>query len=166
MQAYEIFHRLSENLQCGILEDLLQQQPQVYRGAAQVLSTRRNLRPVFLERKPRRERSLWIAQSLGRKANNDLATEALQFWLLDCRLPMVSHFLDRLEIAHDGKGVIADTPSEPADLVASAVDSLLQAFPAEEVAVYLNLFVEMDPESWPVLRGLLSSRPELQLSLS
>jgi len=162
MQAYEIFHRLSDNLRCRILEDLHEQQPQVYQGAAQVLSTRRNLRPVFLDRKPRRERSLWIARSLGRKANHDLATEALQFWLLDCRLSMVTHFLDRLGISHDGKGVIADSPTEPGERVGAAVDSLLETFPAEEVAVYLNLFIEMDPEGWPVLHGLLASRPEIQ----
>jgi hypothetical protein len=75
---------------------------------------------------------------------------------------MVCDFLDALDIAHNGKGLIDDLPSEPAaDKVAKAVDLLISKYPSPSVFVYLHLFSGMDSQSWTALRGLLETCPEL-----
>jgi hypothetical protein len=83
-----------------------------YKSAAGMLATRRKLRPIFVERKPRDERNQWIKDSLARPANADLALEILQVWTLGCNERMVCDFLDQLGIAHNGKGLIDELPPE------------------------------------------------------
>ena len=71
----------------------------------QNLASRRKLRPVFIERKPRPERHLWLQQALSLKSADDIAMQVLQIWLLGAQREMICEFLDSLGIAHDGKGV-------------------------------------------------------------
>jgi hypothetical protein len=123
-----------------------------------MLATRRKLRPVFVERKPREERNQWIRESLSKSTNADLSLEMLQVWVLGKNRQMVCDFLDALSISHDGKGLIDELPAEPEESkVSTAVDSLLAKYPAEDVAIYLHLFSGMDDSVWPVLKGLLAN---------
>jgi hypothetical protein len=74
---------------------------------------------------------------------------------------MVCEFLDALEIPHDGKGLIDAIPSEPSSKVEAAVDALLEKNDPFSVFVYLHLFSVMDDGAWPVLNGLLQTKPAL-----
>jgi len=163
MQAYEIFSKLSPEGRAAVFQGLYETNRSTYRGAMQVLATRRKLRPVFLEKKPRPERDQWMADMMARPAQSDLAIETLQSWLLTCRKEMILAFLGHLGLEHDGNGLIEDLPPEPSPgKVREAVASLLEKFPSYEVAAYLNLFVEMDPEHWPTLVTLLAEEPALR----
>jgi hypothetical protein len=162
MTATEIFGRLNGPQAGEVLNWLAENDRNAYKSAAGMLATRRKLRAVFVERKPKDERNQWIKESLSRPSNADLALEILQVWTLGCNERMVCDFLDALEIAHNGKGLIDDLPSEPAaDKVAKAVDLLISKYPAPSVFVYLHLFSGMDSQGWTTLRGLLETRPEL-----
>lgn len=165
MQPNNIFSKLSATHRATIFNELYEKEPDTYRAVMQVLSTRRKLRPVFLERKLRPERDQWMAEMLTRTLNKDLAAELLQNWLLKCRETMITTFLDKLSIPHDGHGLIETTPNEsdPA-LLQEAVAELLEKHPDWQVAVYLNLFVEMDPDNWPTLASLLASDSKLTLN--
>jgi hypothetical protein len=162
MTATDIFARLDGTYAGEILNWLAENDRPAYRKCAGLLATRRNLRPVFVERKPKAERNQWIKDALARPANADLALEILQIWTLGCNEQMVCDFLDALEIPHNGKGLIDDLPAEPdGDRIAKAVEGLLAKYPAPSVFVYLHLFSGMNPDDWPVLRGLLESHPAL-----
>jgi hypothetical protein len=162
MTATEIFGRLNGSQAGEVLNWLAENDRNAYKSAAGMLATRRKLRAVFVERKPKDERNQWIKDSLSRPANADLALEILQVWTLGCNERMVCDFLDQLGIAHNGKGLIDDLPSEPdADKVTKAVESLISKYPAHSVFVYLHLFSGMDSEGWATLRGLLETRSEL-----
>ncbi len=171
MTATEIFGRLN-GLQAGeVLNWLAENDRNAYKSAASMLATRRKLRPIFVERKPREERNQWIKDSLARPANADLALEILQVWTLGCNEAMVCDFLDTLAIPHNGKGLIDDLPSEPdGESVSKAVDAIVAKYPAFSVFVYLHLFSGMDSKGWPVLKSLLETHSELtadkSLSLS
>jgi hypothetical protein len=120
-----------------------------------MLATRRKLRPVFVERKPRDERNLWIREALTKSSNADLALETLQIWVLGKNERLVCDFLDALEIKHDGKGLIDELPAEPdAKKVSAAVEAILAKYSPEDVWIYLHLFAGMDTP-WPHLKGLL-----------
>ena len=162
MTATEIFGRLSAEQSGEVLNWFAENDRPAYKSCAAMLATRRKLRPVYVERKPRDEKNLWIKESLARPGNADLALELLQVWTLGCNEKMVCEFLDALAIPHNGKGLIDDLPVEPdGERVVKAFGSLVGSYPASAVFVYLNLFTSMDASGWPVLRGLLESNPVL-----
>jgi hypothetical protein len=161
MTATEIFGRMS-SLQAGdVLNWLYENDRAAYRNCGAILASRRKLRPVFVERKPRDERNVWIKDCLSKPANTDLALELLQVWTLGKNSAMVCEFLDALEIPHDGKGLIDAIPSEPSSKVEAAVDALLEKNDPFSVFVYLHLFSVMDDGAWPILNGLLQTKPAL-----
>ena len=160
MTAIEIFGRMSAPQASEILNWLHENDRQAYRSCGGMLATRRKLRPVFVERKPREERNQWMREALSKPANGDLALEILQVWVLGKNERMVCDFLDALSISHDGKGLIDEVPAEPAaDKVSAAVELLCSKYPAHEVAIYLHLFTGMDESAWPTLRNLLLTHP-------
>jgi len=167
MNAAEIFAHAPPEVSESILAFFLEHDRPSHRTLMNLLATRRKLRPVFLEQKPKVERNRWMASALAKKANEDLAVEILQTWLLNGKRELILQFLQDLDIEHDGEGVIEKTPGEPAPaLVDRAVEHLLENFSAPEVAIYLTMFVQMDPTGWPHLREILATRPELQLQTS
>lgn len=162
MTAYELFARLSPGEAAGILEWLQENDKTAYKTCAGLLATRRKLRPIFVERKPRAERNAWMGEALGKPANTDIAIEILQSWILGVHGQMVCDFLDALKVPHDGKGLLESLPPEPPeDEVTKAVDLLLSKYPSCAVMVYLNLFTSMEMTEWPHLKTLVSSDPRL-----
>jgi len=162
MTVHELFARLSPAETSGVLEWLQENDRPAYKTCAGFLATRRKLRPVFVERKPKAERNAWMAENLGKPANGDLAAEVLQSWILGAQGEMVCGFLDMLKIPHDGKGLIESLPAEPpAAEIASAVEALFAKYSPTAVAVYLNLFTSMGMTEWPHLKALVSTDPRL-----
>ena len=162
MTAHELFASFTAPEAGEVLGWLQDNDRPAYKTTAGLLATRRKLRPVFVERKPREERNAWIKEALGRPANSDLAAEILQAWIIGAHGGMVCAFLDELKVPHDGKGLLEELPPEPAAAeVARAVDSLFAKYPATAVRAYLHLFTSMDMTEWPGLKGLVASDPRL-----
>ncbi len=165
MTATEIFEKLAPQRASDIFTYLHDEERAAYKATMLHLTSRKKLRPVFLEKKQKHERHLWMAENLAKKRNEDLAIEILQTWVLKTQTPAILQFLEDLGISHDGSGLIEDTPSEPApETVKKGVENLLAKFPHDCVAIYLHLFIQMDPDGWKTLRQLLEETPELQLS--
>jgi hypothetical protein len=164
MKCYEIFSKLSPELTNEIFGYLLESEKAVYRAIIQNVASRRKLRPVFIERKPRNERHAWLQQALSIKGADDLATQLFQIWLLGAHREMICEFLDSLAIAHDGKGVVENLPSEPpVEQLSKTISKLLENHSPEVVAVYLHAFQAMDDTGWSVLNDLLANDPRLVL---
>jgi hypothetical protein len=113
MKCYEIFARLSPELTNEVFAHLIENEKLVYKAMIPNIATRRKLRPVFIERKPREERHVWLKQALSVKSADDIATQLLQIWLLGAHRQMICDFLDLLGIKHDGKGVVDNLPAAP-----------------------------------------------------
>jgi hypothetical protein len=164
MTSYEIFGHCSSQLANEIFAYLQEKEKPVYRAVIQNLANLRKLRPVFIERKPKSERHIWLHQELARKPADDLATQVLQIWLLGAQQPLICQFLDALEIKHDGKGVVDQLPPEPEpEKLRSAVDLVLEHYSPEVVTIYLRLFLMMDDAGWKKLREMLESDERLRL---
>ena len=162
MTANELFGRLSAGESGDVFGWFYDQDRQGYRSCVGLLASRRKLRPVFVERKPRDERHAWMKDALARPANGDLAAEILQAWILGPNAKMVFDFLEELKIPHDGKGIIENLPPEPPPAeVHSAVENLFKNHPSAAVMVYLNLFASMDIADWQTLKSLVSTDPRL-----
>jgi len=162
MTANEIFARFSPGQSSEVLEWLMENDKAAYKTAIGLLAGRRKLRPVFVERKPKDERHLWVKEAFAKPANGDLATEILQAWILGAHNAMVCSFLDTLKIPHDGKGLIEDLPAEPGPTeVKAAVEALFAGYPEGAVFAYLHLFSSMDIAEWPTLQQLTTTDPRL-----
>jgi len=165
MKSHEIFERMSPTLAVEIFSFLQTEQKPVYKAAIQGLANQRNLRNVFIERKPPAERFRWMQAAFGRKISDSLASHVLQAWLLGANKEMLCDFLDALEIKHAEDGTVDDLPVELAkEKIAAAVNRLLEKYSAEKVAVYLHTFRDMDSTvRWPGLDEILAEEPRLTL---
>ena len=165
MKSHEIFQRMSPPLAAQIFTYLHTEQKPVYKAAIQGLANQRNLRGVFVERKPPAERYPWMQAALSRKISDSLASHLLQAWLLAAQKQMLCDFLDAMEIEHDDDGTVQDLPVEmPKEKIAAAAAQLLTKYPAETVSVYLHAFRDMDSTvQWPALDEVLAEEPRLKL---
>ena len=138
----------------------------VFSSALSSLAAQRKLRPIFVTRKTRTEQVAWMAEQLKFKLNEAIGENLLQIWLMKGRPAMLISFLDALSVAHDGNGGIeGDIPStlDPGK-IKSGVSALLEKHPAEEVAIYVNLFQLQQPGGWPELAEVINADPRLQFA--
>jgi hypothetical protein len=164
MKCYEVFSKLSPELINEIFAYLLEFEKPVYKAMVQNIASRRKLRPVFIERKPKRERHLWLQQALSLKSADDLTMQLLQIWLLGAQREMICEFLDSLGIEHDGKGVVDNLPSAPSrDRLSDTITRLLEKRSPEAVALYLHAFQAMDETGWSVLDEALATDERISL---
>ena len=165
MKSHEIFQHMSPALAAQIFTFLQTEHKPVYKAAIQGLANQRNLRGVFIERKPPAERFPWMQAAFARKISDSLASHVLQAWLLGANKKMLCDFLDALEIKHAEDGTVDELPAElPKEKIAAAVEQLLVKYPAETAAVYLHAFREMDSAAqWPALDEILAQEPRLRL---
>lgn len=164
MRAHEVFQRMSAATAAQIFTFLHTREKPAYKAAIQGLANQRNLRPIFIERKPPNERFSWMQAALARPLSDTLATHLIQAWLLGANKEMLCDFLDSLGIAHEPDGTVEEIPAAPPkEKIGAAVDQLLAKYPPESVAIYLHAFRDMDSSvQWPSLNEILSERPELQ----
>lgn len=167
MKSHEIFQQMSPALAAEIFSYLQKEQKPVLKAAIQGLANQRNLRAVFVERKPPHERAVWLQGALGRKISDTLAAHLLQAWLLSAQKSMLCDFLDSVGIKRDDDGTVENLPeSPPKEKLTEAVEQLVAKYPAEAVAVYLHAFHDMDSEvSWPPLGKVLAEDERLRLGV-
>jgi hypothetical protein len=166
MKSHEIFQQMSPALAAEIFTFLQTEQKPVYKATIQGLANQRNLRSVFIERKPPAERFPWMQAAFTRKISDSLARHVLQAWLLGANKEMLCDFLDALQIKHADDGTVDELPPAlPKEKIAAAAERLLGKYPAERVAVYLHAFREMDGGvPWPALDEILAAEPRLQFT--
>jgi len=164
LTAHEILSGLTPAEAHELLESLHQTNKAAYKGLMQAAASRRKLRPVFLERKPRVERHQWMQGVLGLPASEELSLEVLQNWLLGTHRAMLGDFLDACGIEHQ-EGLVDEIPAQPErEKVDAAVDAIAAKHPPLAVKVYLNLFQPMGAGAWPDLDALLVIDPRLALN--
>jgi hypothetical protein len=164
MKCYEVFGKLSPELTNEIFAYLLEFEKPVYKAMVENIASRRKLRPIFIERKPRRERHLWLQQALSLKSADDLTMQLLQIWLLGAQREMICEFLDSLGIEHDGKGVVDNLPAAPSrERLNETISKLLEKRSPEAVALYLHAFQAMDETGWSILDEALATDPRISL---
>ncbi len=160
--ANDIFSKLTPAESHEIFEEISAGNRDAYKAAMQVTATRRRLRPVFLEKKPRPDRHEWMRSVLAMKRNEDVGLELLQNWLLGLQRKMITDFLENCGLEHQ-EGILEEIPPQPdAAKLAGAVDELFAKNPAVAAKVYLHVFQpEEDDEAWPELDRMLDEDPRM-----
>ena len=162
--ANDIFSRMPPAVAAQLLSHLHEKEKPLYKATIDTLAKQRNLRPVFIERKPREERFAWMREMIAKKQNETVAAHLLQIWFVGAHSKLLCDFLDALGIAHDENGTIEDLPPAPSkEVLAKAIDECFSKHDPKVVAVYLNAFQALDDEGWPTLAELLAEDPRLRL---
>lgn len=120
----------------------------------------RRLRPQVARSLPLETRARAVASLLD--PGEPLAGSLLVALHLGERRPILGAFLDALAFPHED-GILTEAadrlpPPEP-DAARRAVAALLPAFPARDVAVYLNTLWLQDPERWAALESAAAALP-------
>lgn len=160
----EIFVRMPASVADELFGFLHEREKPLYKATIDTLAKQRKLRSIFVERKPRPERHVWMRENLGRKVNRDVAAHLLQIWLVGAHAKLLCDFLDQLGIAHDENGTIEELPAAPAKAkLSEAITALVSSHDPGVVAVYLHAFQALDENGWSSLEELLGEDPRLKL---
>jgi hypothetical protein len=86
-----------------------------------------------------------------------IVARALVAYHLEHQRPMMSAFLDLLEIKHEDGLIAEDTAPKPdAEALKKAAAELPAKYPADDVSLYFATLVSQDPETWG---GLANASP-------
>lgn len=155
---------MSPALAVRVIEYAHDNNKELYRTAFVSVAEAKKLRPTFFERTPRDRRHADMATMMSRPRLELIAANLLREWLMKDRAPMLAAFMDALGIPHTN-GAVDDLPATVDEAkLKGAVDALLEKYPAEEVAVYLNAFYTMNDVRWPNLEAMLKNDPRLQFA--
>jgi hypothetical protein len=87
-----------------------------------------------------------------------MAARALIVYHLAAQRPLMGAFLDALGIAHENGVIQADDVKPDAAKLAPSVKQIADAYPKDDVALYLNTLLCQDPETWGGLRPIVEER--------
>ncbi len=163
LTSHELLGFMSPNLALEILTYAYESDKPLYHVTLKAVAEARKLRPVYLERQPRKERHTAMLSTLTRPALDLVTGNLIRTWLLKKHNQMLVDFLDALGIAHK-EGVVEELPPAVDDAkLQAAVEALLAKYPPEAVAVYLHAFHDMNEVDWPNLKNMLETDKRLQL---
>ncbi len=163
LTSHELLGFMSPGLALEILTYAYESDKPLYHATLKAVAEARKLRPVYLERQPRKERHAAMVTTLTRPALDLVTGNLIRTWLLKKHNQMLVDFLDALGIAHK-EGVVEELPPAVDDAkLQAAVEALLAKYPPEAVAVYLHAFHDMNEVDWPNLKRMLETDKRLQL---
>ena len=163
LTSHELFGFMSPALANDILNFAYESDKPVYKATMNGVATALRVRPVYLERQPRAQRHVSMAQILSRLGLDAVSGGLIRAWLVQKHKAMLVDFLNTLGIPNK-EGVVDDLPKEmDGAKLKSAIETLLAKYPPEIVAVYLNAFNDMNEANWTNLKTMLESDSRLQL---
>jgi hypothetical protein len=165
LKPSEIFAKIPPATASSIFAFVHEHQKPLYKAAVDTLAKTRNLRAVFIEKKPRTDQFSWLTEQVRRRQNDSMAAHVLQIWLVGAHKTLLCDFLDGFNIPHDENGTVESLPESPArEKLIEVIDGLRAKYDAQLLAIYLNAFQSLDPSAWPTLSALIAEDPSLQLS--
>jgi hypothetical protein len=163
LTAHELIGFMSPALAAEILEFAYVSDKELYKATMRAVAQIRKVRPVFLERQPRKDRHSAMLATLAKPAMELAAANLIRGWLLKKHTALLCDFLNALGVAHQD-GVVEDLPESMDDTkLKGAVEAVLVKHPPEVVTVYLHAFYEMNEARWLNLKALLGNDMRLQL---
>lgn len=115
-----------------------------------LLAQRMKFRVRSVQALPVERRARFLAQIAD--VSDAIATRALIAYHFEAQRPLMGAFLDALGIEHDNGLITAEELAPPAaDALGPAIAAVREAYPAEDVDLYLKTLVVLDSETWAAL---------------
>ena len=119
-----------------------------------LLARRLNFRVRSLQALPAERRARHLAQIAD--VTDPVATRALIAYHFENQRPLMAAFLDALGVEHDNGLITAEDVQAPAaESLATAVRAIRDAFPSEDVDLYLRTLAALDGDTWQGLDQVL-----------
>ena len=162
MLAYQIFQSIPTALAETLFTYLRKEDRASYKAVVERLAEQQKMRPVFITKQSPEKQVKLLTAACGRKPAEPIAMQVLEIWLMRGRQEMLVDFLDRMEISHDGEGMVEQFPEVmDSELLTSAVTAMRETYPAAEVALYLYVLQGQKEGGWPEIAALLEAEPWL-----
>lgn len=117
-----------------------------------------NFRPRSVMTLPVDRRARFVARFP--QVSDPVAARLLVAYHLVEQRPMLTAFLDELNLKHED-GILAEEMQPPArDALLAAGRKLLGSFPDDDVRLYFATLLLQDPDTWGALEGLLQEQRE------
>lgn len=157
MRSYQVFARMPPEQAVHVVKALAEKAPAVFAQAVAVASAAMKARPVYLQRQPLEKRAAAVRRTLARVAANDVASEVLAVYFLECRKDLLVEWLDGVGLAHED-GTLADDlpPPPPDDDLRAAVERFRAVDGDADRGLLLCAFAAQDAIEWPALDALLA----------
>jgi hypothetical protein len=159
MRSYQVFAGMPPERATALLKGLAEKAPAVCEQAVQAASAALKARPVYLRRQPLEKRAAAVRRALARVNANEIASEILAVYFLECRKELLIEWLDRVGLAHEEGTLKDDLPPQPTEAVLrEAVQAFLGADADPDRELLLRAFAAQDVVEWPQLDALLEAR--------
>jgi len=164
MTSLEIFQNASPSTITSMLQYFREEQREIYKQAIVSLASTKNLRAVFVTRKPVPQQIEWMAKTLKFKTSGAIGEHLLQVWLMESQKGLLSAFCEGVGISHDDGSVEGELPETiDATKAKSTIDELTEKFEPEIVAIYLHAFNAQRSGGWASLNELFENNEKLKL---
>ena len=165
MKAFEIYQTIDPSLVSDMFLWIRESDRQLYKSAIATLTTNRNLRPVFVEKKSVADQIAWLHKTLKLKTSDTIGEHLFQVYFMKGQQELLIGFCDGMEIEHDGEGSVEGALPETLDdeKLKSTIDSLVEAHNPKLVSLYLQVFNLQTQDGWDNLASLLESDERLSL---
>ncbi len=158
MRSFQVFATMAPEEAVSLLRGLQDKAPGVLLQAVLAASAAIKARPVYLKRQPFEKRAEAVRRALARVAANDLASEILAVYFLQCRKELLIEWLDLLGLKHEEGTLEEDEPTEPeAQALEAAVTKFRGDGEDRDRAILLRAFAAQEAVSWPALEALLDA---------
>ncbi len=158
MRAYQIFASMSPEHSEAFFRVLAENSPGAFTQAVYAAAAAFKSRPGFLAKQPFERRASMVRRALARVATNAVAEEILAVYYLECKLEILTDWLDELGIEHEDGILKEDSPAEPApEKVREAVEKFRSRDDDPDRELLLHAFCAQSAIDWPLLEETIGS---------
>ena len=138
----------------------------LYKTTLSSLGKVKNLRLVFLQKKPVADQIIFMHKVLKLRTQDLVGEHLLQVWFMKAQQDLLIAFCNRMDIEHDGSGqVTGDLPEAlDDDKLKDTIDRLLEMFDPKRVTLYLRVFNLQVAGGWANLTPILETDERLKLA--
>jgi hypothetical protein len=156
MRSYQVFAAMAPERATQVMRTLADEVPAMFSQALHAASAAMKARPVYLQRQPFEKRADAVRRTLSRVGANDVASEILAVYFLECRKELLVEWLDLLGLEHEEGTLKGGDPPPPADdALRSATARFRGADSDPDRELLLRAFAAQDAIEWPALDELL-----------
>jgi len=166
VKAHELYTAAAPSVVTDMLNWFRDNDRDVYKSAVGTLASNRNLRPVFIQKKPLKDQYAWIHKTLKIKTSNAIGEHLLQAYLMSGQQPMLAAFCDGIGIEHDGNGTVSgELPDNiDSDKLNKTLDDMVEKFDPKIITLYLHCFNLQKDGGWDPITSKLESDERLSLA--
>jgi len=159
MRSYQVFASMTPEEATALMRGLNEKVPVMFTQAVHAAAAALKSRPVFLMKQPFEKRAAAVRRTLSRVAANDVASEILAVYFLECRKELLIEWLDLLGIEHDEGTLSEDEPAAPDDArLDSAIAEFRKASGDPDRELLMRAFAAQDAIEWPSLDARLEAQ--------